>query len=527
MPILPKRLTQLIIVFILILTPLALWVKEVKADVSNPREYYDQESVRTKLERINSLHSVDPVDTPIDALLVTGFNVDNLALSVSRKLGCTDLALATAEGKDSVEEVFKQCQNYTATGILGNYMASIYGNPPASFAWYMQDALLNAGLIKPAYAQGIGFSGLSPLLPLWKASRNIAYTILIVVMVAIGFMIIFRMKLDPKTVISVQAALPKIIITLLLITFSYAIAGFLIDLMYVSIAVLVSILSNAVDTTALADILGWKAGLSNTVEQQQKFLTGTWWDLLWSVMNFGMFPGFLVNFFGGSWANSVGALGLTSLSAILLSSATAFIPIALPALAAVALPSAIFLLIIFLGLLFTFIRLFILLLNSYIQILIAVILGPILILQEAIPGRSAFSGWLLNLIANLSVFPATVVIIFASWIISATAMSGRLWGPPLLFGASGETGAGNPLAIIIGLGIMFLAPNLVVSVKKVFQPKPTLPISAGTMLSPLTGAATTSMGAASQFYYMQQIAHTGAFAGLIKRFRPGKAGDAS
>jgi len=52
-----------------------------------------------------------------------------------------------------------------------------------------------------------------------------------------AFMIMFRVRISPQTVITVQSALPKIIFTLILITFSYAIAGFLIDLMYVVIGI--------------------------------------------------------------------------------------------------------------------------------------------------------------------------------------------------------------------------------------------------------------------------------------------------
>src|SRR3990172_12628792 len=53
------------------------------------------------------------------------------------------------------------------------------------------------------------------------------------VMIVIGFLIMFRRQIDPHTVISIQNALPRIVLTLILITFSYAIVGLLIDLMYV------------------------------------------------------------------------------------------------------------------------------------------------------------------------------------------------------------------------------------------------------------------------------------------------------
>ena len=43
----------------------------------------------------------------------------------------------------------------------------------------------------------------------------------------------FRMKINPQNVATFQSAIPKIVTTLILITFAYAIAGFMIDLMFV------------------------------------------------------------------------------------------------------------------------------------------------------------------------------------------------------------------------------------------------------------------------------------------------------
>ncbi len=509
MPNLPKRIFQFIIIFILLLTPLTFLVKEVKA---NP--YYNQ----SPSEIIDSLNQIDQNSKNSNGTLINDVGVKFREPDLTT-LGWTSKIIPLRECKDPANNIRdpktqEKCVTGTAVGFLLRSMDSMYNAPPASFDWYAKDFLANAGIVKPAYAQGIGFTGLQPLLFLWKASRNIAYTILVLVMVAIGFMIIFRMKIDPKTVISVQAAIPKIIVTLLLVTFSYAIAGLLIDLMYVVIAIIISVLGNAVSQNSV--IPGAKF-LTDTVHQQEEFFTGGWWKLITSVFSIGMVPSLFYQFFGGSILNTLigggGTIGIFTLPALLTTSA--FSPLVLLGLT----PIPILLFIIGLGLLFTLIRLTLLLVNSYIQVIIAVILGPILILQEAIPGKSAFSGWLLNLMANLSVFPATVAIIYFSWIVTATAMSGKLWGAPLTpVGGGSEVGGGNPLAIIMGLGIIFLAPNLVASIKKIFQPKPTLPITAGTMLSPITGAASTTMGAASQFYYLQQIGGArGPLAGILGR----------
>jgi hypothetical protein len=84
---------------------------------------------------------------------------------------------------------------------------------------------------------GYGYDGLKPIQSMWKASRDTAFSFFVLITIIFAFMIMFRVKINPQTVVSIQSAIPKIVIALLEVTFSYAIAGFLIDLMYVVIAV--------------------------------------------------------------------------------------------------------------------------------------------------------------------------------------------------------------------------------------------------------------------------------------------------
>lgn len=417
------------------------------------------------------------------------------------------------------------CKQPDAISSVSRIMAMTYEYPPASAMAYTYDVLANAGLFpaKPAYAQGIGFAGLTPLIPLWKASRNIAYAVLIIVMLVIGFMIIFRMHIDPKTVISVQAALPRIVITLLMITFSYPIAGFFIDLMYLAIFILIKFLGDAVP----ADQLAFGAGfIKDVATQQQEFVQsgwGGWGKLVTSVFSLGLLPAFYGYFIGGITQIPgiiVGGGTSVGIGVILGKVITGLLsaPLLAKALLGAAVLSLVILFIIFLGLLFTLIRITFLLVNSYIQLLLAVIFGPLLLLKEAIPGQSAFKEWIQNIIANLVVFPATVGIIYLSWILTAVMWKGNLWGAPLI--PVGGGAEGNPIAIFIGLGIIFLAPSLIAGVKKAFHAKPALPVTAGTAFSPITGAVGTGMGAMGQFYYMQQLLQErGILASLLSRFR--------
>ncbi|MDO9028041.1 MAG: hypothetical protein Q7U68_04180, partial [Candidatus Roizmanbacteria bacterium] len=135
--------------------------------------------------------------------------------------------------------------NKSIFGFITKLIVMPYANPPASGVMWAYEGLQNAGFVpKTMAAEGIGFAAIKPFSNLWKIFRDLSYMLLVIVLIAIGFMIMFRAKINPQTVISVENALPKIVIALILITFSFAIAGFLIDLMYVVIIIIISVLSN-------------------------------------------------------------------------------------------------------------------------------------------------------------------------------------------------------------------------------------------------------------------------------------------
>lgn len=106
--------------------------------------------------------------------------------------------------------------------------------PPVSTKEYLAYLGRKLNIVKPAYAQGgFGFGALNSLLSLWNAFKNLAYLLFIAIFIITGFSIMFRAKIDPQTIISIQNALPRIVVGLILVTFSYAIAGLMVDLIYV------------------------------------------------------------------------------------------------------------------------------------------------------------------------------------------------------------------------------------------------------------------------------------------------------
>ena len=114
---------------------------------------------------------------------------------------------------------------------VSNAIAALF-NPPASAQTYLADVMESAHIIPKAQAQGLGFSALDPILNVWKIFRNVAYLFFVIIFLIAGFMIMFRQKISGQAVVTAQQALPGVIVALIFVTFSYAIAGFLIDLMY-------------------------------------------------------------------------------------------------------------------------------------------------------------------------------------------------------------------------------------------------------------------------------------------------------
>src|SRR3989344_5398845 len=131
-----------------------------------------------------------------------------------------------------------------AIGGMSNMISMLYA-PPIHTSDYFQNLAQNFGIVKNANAQvtGTGFKGLEPLQKLWEAFRNIVYLLFVIVFVVIGLAIMLRIKIDPRTVMTIQNQIPKIIIGIILVTFSFAIGGFLIDLMWVTIYLVFGIIS--------------------------------------------------------------------------------------------------------------------------------------------------------------------------------------------------------------------------------------------------------------------------------------------
>ncbi|OGK16612.1 hypothetical protein A2690_03285 [Candidatus Roizmanbacteria bacterium RIFCSPHIGHO2_01_FULL_39_12b] len=430
-------------------------------------------------------------------------------------------------------------------------------NPPASGVYYVKNTLSHFGFIPSAYAaEGIGFSSLNPLFKVWRALRDISLMVIVVVIIFIGFLIMFRMKLNPQTVINIENSLPKIVITLIVITFSFAIVGFLIDLMYILMTVIMTALGPLanIPTDQLAtkylfaepfDIFSLFADKGNTGGE---LIGNILFDLPNALMraipivsDFAQIMGVIIGFwkiFPFLWTHLIGGtygqlfnidwtiplIGVTldgPIAAVL--TRIFFTAILIPfsfSLAAFIVPILIGLLIL-LTVISLFFRILFMILRSYVMILFLTILSPLLLLIEAIPGQSSFSNWFRTLLSELITFPTLIAILLIGTIITESiGTNGFLTQFPFLYGING-----NALSMIVGMMLLFLIPDLVKKVKTKIQPKPMGLENAG--LGVFFGGAAAGVGAiggggAVKSLFMNKIGSSKLLPEALRSFFPSK-----
>ena len=352
-------------------------------------------------------------------------------------------------------------------GDAGQMMASLYSVPPVSSTQYLAYLGDKVGIIKPAYAQeqSMGFQMNLPILPVWAAMRDVAYGLSVILFVVMGFAIMFKVKIDPKTVITIQLALPKIIIGLLLITFSYAIAGLVMDFMY--------LLMLYVSNLFLGNPANNYSGIFSSIDtkvQGVSFKSG-WQNALMALNN---------QLKGTSLGNGPSQTLISMLIFVWMATSAAFLGAFL--LGPIGMIFGIIAIILVVVAIF---RLFLTIIKAYCQIIIGVVTAPIQILAGMLPGSGSVTGWLKNLISNALVFPASIFMLCLGMYLMISSVvqfyskfmpTGDLF--QLFFGWTGIptlykftiTTFTNPVdyfqtvsmfsLALAGLGIIMLAPNV-------------------------------------------------------------------
>lgn len=405
-------------------------------------------------------------------------------------------------------------------------------NPPASGLYSTYVAIDNAGIIPSALAQsnqsrGLGFAMIDPISGIWKQFRNISFLLIALYMLAIGFMIMFRMKINAQTVITIENSIPRIILTLILIAFSFAIAGFLIDFMYLLIGLIASVFG-ALDVEGLkygdilekymfADggiLLDGVVGLGPSSSPFWGF-KNVLWNLPGSIIGIlGNEFQLIISFVGGvaAWyfilaplskrlsealnvevegEFSIVALAaklkITKLVEIIANFSTNLIfVLTLGALLGLVFAKLAIGFVILLSAMLLATRIFVMLLRAYIQILLSIIFAPFILLNEVFPGKGTFKKWFRNLLSELATFPIviTIFLIGAVLIKSGFLIEGCSFTDSL--GDSAQHGriceaiafpffrglSIRAFTTLVGFGLLFVTPEWVNLIKGVINPDP-------------------------------------------------------
>lgn len=348
-----------------------------------------------------------------------------------------------------------------ALGSIAYNISKLYQNPPASsfeYLAYVQNNLSNKHIVQPAYAQstGYGYQAFSAVLDLWKGFRNFAYLFFIIAFIVYGFLIMFRMKVGSQTAIGIETAIPKLIGALLMITFSYAIAGFLVDLFFVIVNLVFSVmLTSGIITSGSMD---WA-----------KFFAGYSW---------GPIGPFLSIFWFSIWAPGWLIGAIIPLPNLIVQG----LSIVLGLMTGI---TIIIGLIVLIAMLYSFLKIGWMLLKSYVNLVLQIIFAPLILLQEILPGSDAFMNWIKSIIAELSVFASVMLMFTLSFFFMSQPGNGFLSPyktnanssgnltilPPLfpdaLNGAVG--GDQNSRLALVGLGIFLMTPKIADMVYKALK----------------------------------------------------------
>lgn len=435
-------------------------------------------------------------------------------------------------------------QDGGAIGTMSNMIAALY-KPPASSIDYLSYLKNSFGGQKAdaANSGGYGFMGLQPFVQIWVTFRNIAYLVFILIFVVVGFAIMLRMKIDARTVMSIQNSLPKMVIAILLVTFSYAIAGFLIDMMWTSTYLVINVMSQAspkiitadATTSIKQDPIGFTndlfghntcldsstpviggalsgtcaGGILSITTQGTRGFTGIYNHLLQPIAKNVIAP-ILTPILGFFLAGPAGVLGVGIISAIPLVGDTvnnavgSVITFGLDAIAAL-----VFWFIILLAILIGLFKLWFALLKAYVFILIDVMLAPFWFVYGTLPGQGSFTPWFKDMVANLLAFPAVIGMLMLGDIIMVAARGGQALTPPLIGSPDGSS-----LSAIIGVGFILSTPSVLDMIRKALK-APELPVAAMKMFGAGQAVAGAVAGAAwSKLYHPADQYHN---AGVVRR----------
>jgi len=385
-----------------------------------------------------------------EAISAPEMNLQSFVNEVLKAVMAASTRLAIGQVPNPREEkVSLNLDNSSPSGLIPSTLfvfSKAYSYQPASGIKYFSNLAKRLTFTEEAFASETGFmGGLSQLQPIWTTFRNITYILFALVLIFLGFAIMFRMKISPQAVITIQSALPRIILALILITFSYAIVGLLLDVMAFINNLIMKIFNGIISNQG-----GWESFREFT--RLNEYLPG--------MTDKYLLPGFD--------AFDMVSAGLTFFFIYLIW----VFPIV----------GFILLLILSIVVIIALFRCLFTILKAMTMIIINIIFAPLRILAGAFPGSTAINDWFKELISNMAIIPFMLVIFYISaylMLVSVPESVGTLGFSGLkgfiniAKGITDETELGVAFILpFVGLGLLLMAPKTSEIIQSFINKKP-------------------------------------------------------
>jgi len=320
--------------------------------------------------------------------------------------------------------IFQNCEKITSTklrkgfgGLLEDEIIAMFDRQPTVnvVAHLADEWVPGYKSTNTIYAGGFEDLESAGVVDIWSATRNIAYLFYVVIMIIIGFMIMFRNKIGGQVVVTIGNSIPKLVLSLVLVTFSFAIIGILIDL------------GGILRNTIAILYYGGDGDLGIPVHNPM-YLLGGFWNQNFIESFKDLIPNARLDFWGG-----IGEFLLNGGNTIL---------------------NLIFCLVMTGLILYGAIKLWFILIKSYFGILVNVVVAPLTIAASAIPGNDyMILDTFKSAARNILVFPLAFAIINLPYVLESAGV--ELKFPETLVGTT--TGDKDVIAKLLLYGIKIIA----------------------------------------------------------------------
>ena len=409
----------------------------------------------------------------------------------------TRLAIGQVPNPRESDKISIDLDNTSPSGLIPSTLfvfSKAYSYQPASGIDYFSNLAKRLTFTEEAFAKETGFiGGLSQLQPIWTTFRNITYILFALVLIFLGFAIMFRMKISPQVVVTIQSALPRIILALILITFSYAIVGLLLDIMAFINNLIMTIFNGILSNQG-----GWQSFREFT--RLNEYLPG--------MTDKYLLPGFD--------AFDMVSAGLTFFFIYLIW----VFPIV----------GFILLLILSIVVIIALFKCLFVILKAMTMIIVNIIFAPLRILAGAFPGSTAINDWFKDLISNMAIIPFMLIIFYISaylMLVSVPESIGTLGFSGLkgfiniAKGITDETELGVAFILpFVGLGLLLMAPKAAEIIQSFMTKKP---FDYGTAIGQAMGPGTAPLraGAGMVRDYTRKVS-SGLAEQTVTRFTKGR-----